>query len=342
MSQTDPSGLQADLVRAPGFLGGSWRRRLVNGSLLLLLLVLPLSAWFLDHPFWLGFATRLVILAVAAVTLNFILGFGGLISFGHAAFIGIGAYAVGIPAYYDQFSGLLHFPLAMLAGALFALVTGAISLRTRGVHFIMITMAFAQMMYYAIVSIEEYGGDDGLVIYGRSEFPLFSIDADLHLFLFCYGSLLVMLYIVYRLVHSRFGMVLRGGKGNEARMAAVGFNVYWYRLVAYVIAGALCGFAGALLGNFTGFISPEMMDWTRSGELIFMVILGGASSIFGPVLGAAAFLVLEEVLQIFMNATAEGAGIYWHLPFGILLILSVLFLRRGLIGVLHGKDGNDE
>ncbi|MGH1357552.1 MAG: branched-chain amino acid ABC transporter permease [Burkholderiaceae bacterium] len=326
------------LTERPKFLGATARHRLVNVTILLLLLLLPLAAHFQGAEFWIDFATRLVVLAIAAVTLNFILGFGGLVSFGHAAFIGIGAYAVGIPAYYEEFSGLWHFPLAMAAGGLFALVTGAISLRTRGVHFIMITMAFAQMMFYAIVSIEEYGGDDGLVIYNRSEFPGVSIEEGLNLFLLSYGSLIVILYLVFRLVNSRFGMVLQGAKGNEARMAAVGYNVYWYRLVAYVIAGALCGYAGALLGNFTSFISPEMTDWTRSGELIFMVILGGSASLFGPVLGAAAFLVLEEVLQIAMNATREGVGIYWHLPFGILLILSVLFLKRGVIGLLYGKE----
>ena len=237
--------------------------------------------------------------------------------------------------------GWLHFPLAMLAGALFALVTGAISLRTRGVHFIMITMAFAQMMFYAIVSIEEYGGDDGLVIYGRSELPFFSIEDGLNLFLLSYGSLVFILYLCYRIVNSRFGFVLQGAKGNEERMSAVGYNVYWYRLAAYVIAGALCGYAGALLGNFTSFISPDMTDWTRSGELIFMVILGGAASLFGPVLGAAAFLVLEEVLQMAMNATRQGWGIYWHLPFGLLLIFAVLFLKRGLIGLFHGKERED-
>lgn len=342
MTQSAHKTDQVELINPPSFFGKSARRRFVNVTLLLLLLLLPLAAHFQDQPFWIDFATRLVILAMAAVSLNFILGFGGMVSFGHAAYLGIGAYAVGIPAYYDQFGAWLHFPLAMLAGALFALVTGAISLRTRGVHFIMITMAFAQMMFYAIVSIEEYGADDGLVIYGRSEFPGVSIESEVSLFLLCYGSLLAMLYLVYRLVNSRFGMVLQGAKGNESRMAAVGYNVYWYRLTAYVIAGAMCGLAGALLGNFTGFISPEMTDWTRSGELIFMVILGGSGSIFGPVLGAASFLVLEEVLQIGMNATQAGWGIYWHLPFGILLILSVLFLKRGLIGLLYGKRNQDD
>ncbi|MFK7965776.1 MAG: branched-chain amino acid ABC transporter permease [Burkholderiaceae bacterium] len=342
IARTDPvTGPEVKIVSPPSFLGNGLRQKFVNALILLLLLALPLAAHLQGADFWVDFATRLVILAIAAVTLNLILGFGGMVSFGHAAFIGIGAYAVGIPAYYDYFGGWLHFPLAMLAGALFALVTGAISLRTRGVHFIMITMAFAQMMFYAIVSIEEYGGDDGLVIYGRSELPFFSIEESLNLFLLSYGSLLVILYLCFRIVNSRFGFVLQGAKGNEARMSAVGYNVYWYRLAAYVIAGALCGYAGALLGNFTSFISPEMTDWTRSGELIFMVILGGAASLFGPVLGAAAFLVLEEVLQIAMNATRQGWGIYWHLPFGLLLIFAVLFLKRGLIGLFHGKERQD-
>lgn len=351
-AQVAPAAAPA-LTQRPGFFGRTWRQRLVNLMLLALLLAGPLLAHQADQPFWVDFATRVVVLAIAAVTLNFILGFGGLVSFGHAAFVGLGAYAVGIPAYYDANGGLLHIGLAMAAGALFALLTGAVAMRTRGVHFIMITMAFAQMVYFGIVSIEEYGGDDGLVIYSRSELPFIDLEDNLTLFLFCYASLLVVLFIVHRIVHSRFGMVLQGAKENEQRMAAIGYDVYGYRLTAYAISGALCAYAGALLGNFTSFISPEMMDWTRSGELIFMVILGGTATLFGPVLGAVLFLVIEELLSgaagyFCMIATCTGPlatfeswlndlSVYWHLPFGILLILAVLFARGGLIRVLYGR-----
>ncbi|SIO31136.1 branched-chain amino acid ABC transporter permease [Vannielia litorea] len=315
-------------------------RALITLAAMALLAVLPPVFYFTGNAFWLDLATRLTILAIAATSLNLILGYGGLVSFGHAAYVGLGAYAVGIPAYHwlygglesvglDTTSGLVQIPLAMVVCALFALVTGAICLRTRGVYFIMITMAFAQMIYYAIVSIETYGGDDGLVIDTRSELPGLDLDEPLQLFGLAYVSLLAALLIVRMITRSRFGMVLRGAKGNAERVQMMGLNPYAYRLTAYVISGAMAGYAGALLGNFTTFISPEMMDWTRSGELMFMVILGGAATTGGPVLGAAAFIILEELLSHFT--------IYWHLPFGLLLIAVVLFTRGGLMGMLGGR-----
>lgn len=307
---------------------------------LALLAIVPPLAYFSGNPFWLDIFTRLVILSIAAVSLNLVLGYGGLISFGHAAFLGLGAYSVGIPVHHyinGEFeavatvNGFFHLGLAVGVSALYALVTGAISLRMRGVHFIMITMAFGQMMFFAIVSLEAYGGDDGLTIYERSELPLIYLGNPLSLYGLCFASLVAALFIVHRIVNSRFGMVIRGAHGNEERMRALGFNVYAYRLLAYVISGAMCGYAGALLGNFTTFISPEMMDWTRSGELMFMVILGGTGALFGPVIGASVFLLLEEIMS--------GFTIYWHLPFGIMLILAVLFLRGGISGFLARLGG---
>ena len=300
-----------------------------------LLLVLPLAAFWLGNAFYLDLATRLVILAIAATSLNLLLGYGGMVSFGHAAYLGIGAYAVGIPAYHDLFggfesiasgNGLFHIALAVCMAALFALITGAISLRTKGVYFIMITMAFAQMVYYFFNSLEEYGGDDGLVIEIRSDLPLINLDDPVQLFLLCWVSLAATMLIVRTIVHSRFGMVLRGAKGNNERMVALGYNTYLYRLTAYVISGTLCGYAGALMGNFTSFISPEMMAWSRSGELMFMVILGGASTTLGPLFGSIVFIVVEEILSSFT--------IYWHLPFGLMLIAIVLYVRGGLMGLV--------
>ena len=314
--------------------------RIITLIILAALIVVPVAAYYGDARYWVDLATRLVILSIAATGLNFILGYGGMISFGHAAFIGLGAYAVGIPVFHsinDGFpliasnNGFLHFVLAMAVCAVFALLTGAISLRTRSVHFIMITMAFGQMTYFAIVSIEKYGGDDGLTIDLRSEWPLITFDHPLVLYGFCLASLFVVMYLVHHMVNSRFGMVLQGAKQNEERLRALGINVYNYQLTAYVISGIICGYAGALLGNFTTFISPEMMDWTRSGELMFMVILGGVSFLFGPLIGAAVFLLLEESLSRFT--------IHWHLPFGVLLILSVLFIRGGLSGLLQKLGG---
>ncbi len=292
------------------------------------LAVVPL--W--GQAFYQDLVNRLMILAIAALSLNFVLGYGGMISFGHAAYLGIGAYCVGIPAYYEAYSGLLHFPLAIGMAALFAFLTGLICLRTAGVYFIMITMAFSQMLFFAFVSIEEYGGDDGLVIELRSEFPSFlglNLDDNVTLYYVTFICLLLCLYLLHRIIGSRFGMVLEGAKGNDRRMQAMGFHTYRYRLTGYVISGAMCGLAGALLGNFTNFISPEMMDWTRSGELIFMVVLGGAGSWFGPVLGAAAFLLLEEVLS--------GITLYWQLIFGLFLIAVVLFVRGGIDGLLGAR-----
>lgn len=304
---------------------------------LFMLAVLPPVFYFGGNPFYVDLATRLVILAIAATSLNLILGYGGLVSFGHAAYLGIGAYAVGIPVYHEtyggwdlvaSYGGFVHLAFAVSLSALFAFVTGAICLRTRGVYFIMITMAFAQMIYYLLVSISEYGADDGLVIDIRSELPFVNLDEPLQLYFVCFAVLVATMALVRMIIHSRFGMVLRGASGNEERMASLGYNVYAYRLTAYVISGALCGLAGALLGNFTTFISPEMMAWSRSGELMFMVILGGAATTLGPLIGAAAFILIEEVLSAYT--------IYWHLPFGLLLMAVVIFARGGVMGILSG------
>lgn len=323
-------------------------------TVLLFLAVVPYVAYASGQSYYLDLATRLVCLSIAAVSLNLILGYGGMISFGHAAYIGLGAYCVGIPAYYEYTSGFLHFPLAIGVSALFALVTGALCLRTKGVYFIMITMAFSQMVYFFFVSLDEYGADDGLTIDYRSEFAgLLDIEDAVTLYYVCFVSLLVALFVVHRLINARFGMAIRGARSNEQRMQAIGYNTYVYRLTCYVISGAMCGYAGALLGNFTNFISPEMMDWTRSGELMFMVIVGGSGSLFGPVVGALAFLELEDQLPhmiewfgslfgAFGFADADeairGFSKHWKLIFGFLLILTVIFARGGIEGFLKALE----
>lgn len=311
----------------------NWRAdRWVMVLVLVILALVPVFVAFSGNYFYLDVATRLIILAIAAVSLNLILGYGGMISFGHAAYLGIGAYAVGIPAYYEIYDGYLQITLAVVLSALFALITGAICLRTRGIHFIMITMAFSQMLFFGLVSIEEYGGDDGLVIEYRSEFPgLLDLEQATQLYYAALVSLVVFLFLISRLIQARFGMVIQGTKGNDRRMRSLGFDTYRYQLACYVISGAICGYAGALLGNFTNFISPEMMDWTRSGELIFMVVLGGGGTLFGPVIGAAAFILLEEVLS--------GLWLYWQFIFGLILILVVIFAKRGLMGLLSNGRG---
>jgi branched-chain amino acid transport system permease protein len=303
----------------------------VYALLLLLLALAPFIFAWIDQPFYLDLLSRALIVAIAVISLNLILGFGGMVSLGHAAYIGIGAYCVGIASYYDFYNGWLHLALALSVSAVFALLTGAISLRTKGVYFIMITMAFSQMVYFTFLSLEEYGADDGLVIYSRSEFPGFiSMDSATGLYYWIFILLLASLFFVQRLVHSRFGRVIVGSKFNEQRMQALGFNTYRYRLTCYVISAMMCSLAGMLLGNFTGFISPDMIGWARSGELIFMVIIGGVGTFFGPLIGTLAYLVLEEVLS--------AITVYWHLIFGILLVALVLFGKGGIHGWLSRFD----
>ena len=261
------------------------------------------------------------------MSLNLILGYGGMMSFGHAAYLGIGGYAVGILAHEGIYSGFVQWPAALVASALFALVIGALSLRTRGVYFIMITLAFAQMAYYVVAGLARYGGDDGLTIYKRSQF-LAPVDLTnkAQFYYVCLALLFASIYLVHRLVNSRFGMVVQGSRSNDLRMRAIGFPTYRYRLTCFVIAGTLCGLAGALIANNTDFVSPSMMYWTRSGDLIIMVVLGGMGSVIGPLVGAVALLVLEEVLS--------GITEYWQIILGPLLLLVVLFARGGIDGLL--------
>ena len=291
------------------------------------LLLLPLYSAISGNIFILTLCTRIVIFALAAASLNLIMGYGGMMSFGHAAYLGIGGYAVGILAHEGIGSGLIQWPVALAASALFALVIGALSLRTRGVYFIMITLAFAQMAYYVASGLSRYGGDDGLTIYKRSDFDgLVNLSNRVQFYYLCLFCLFGGIYLIWRIVNSRFGMVIQGLRSNEQRMQAIGFHANRYRLVCFVISGTICGLAGALLANNTDFVSPAMMYWTRSGDLMVMVVLGGMGSLFGPVIGAIVFLVLEE----FLSQITE----YWALIMGPLLLLIVLFGRGGIMGLL--------
>ena len=279
---------------------GSWLtpRTVFTALLLAVLAFVPIYALLTSDTFAMTLFTRVLILALGAVSLNLIMGYGGMVSFGHAAYLGIGGYAVGILAKEGIASGFVQWPVAIVVSALYALVVGALSLRTRGVYFIMITLAFAQMIYYVAIGLDRYGGDDGLTIYKRSQFGgLLDLQNKAVFYYLCLVLLLASVYLVARIVNSRFGLVIRGARSNDRRMQAIGFPTFRYRLVCFVIAGALCGLAGALLANHTNFISPALMHWTRSGDLIVMVVLGGLGSLFGPLIGAAAFLVLEEGLS---------------------------------------------
>ena len=310
-------------------------RLLADTLLVAILVALPLVAWLSGQHFVVTVLTRAVILAIAAVSLNLILGYGGMISFGHAVYLGVGGYAVGILAQHGLSNGFLHFGLAMAGSAGLALAVGALSLRTRGVYFIMITLALAQLVYYIGVGLEAYGGDDGLTLAMRSD--VFGLLAIRHkatrTLVLCYIALACLggaVYLLHRLINARFGMVLQGTKSNDMRMQALGFPTYRYRLVAFVIAGALCGLAGALEANRAEFVSPAMMHWTRSGDLIVMVVLGGMGTLCGPVYGALAFLVLEELLSQLTE--------HWPVLFGVLLILIVLYARGGIDSLLGKRS----
>lgn len=295
------------------------------------LALLPLYSHLSGNIFIMTLFTRIIILALAAASLNLIMGFAGLMSFGHAAYLGIGGYAVGMLAQEGIGSGFIQFPVALAASAIFALVIGALSLRTRGVYFIMITLAFAQMAYYVASGLARYGGDDGLTIYTRSDFSgLIDLSNRTQFYYLCLACLFGGVFLIWRIVNSRFGLVVQGLRSNEQRMQAIGFPAKRYQLVCFVISGTMCGLAGALLANNTDFVSPAVMYWTRSGDLMVMVILGGMGTLFGPVMGSVVFLLLEELLSQITE--------YWALILGPLLLLIVLFGRGGIMGALGRAD----
>jgi branched-chain amino acid transport system permease protein len=320
----------------------SARTWVLIAALVLLAAVPPLAA-LLKQPFYVDLFRRIMIFAIAALSLNLIMGYGGMVSFGHAAYLGVGAYAVGILGHYGIHDGWLQWGLAIGASAVVAAAIGSISIRTSGIYFIMITLAFTQMLYYLGISIEEFGGDDGMRLRQRSQFRgLVDLAEPVSFYYVVLGILLVFLVLGHRIVHSRFGRVIQAARSNEARTRAIGFSPYPHRLAAFVIAGAMCGLAGALLVNHTVFLTPEFMNWTRSGELMFMVILGGMSTTVGPLLGAAGFLLLEEMLK---NRGLLPAWVYehWELYFGLVLVFVVLFAKRGLASLIpsSGKAGGD-
>jgi len=306
-------------LRSPLFLA-------VGGFILLLAAVPPVTA-ALDAPFYVTLALRILIFGLAATSLNLLLGYGGLVSFGHALYLGLGAYAVAILAFHGLTSGWVHLGATLLLCGFTALLTGLVSLRTSGIAFIMITLAFAQMFFFLATSLKYYGGDDGLAIAQRSDFaPLFSINSNIGLYYLTLATLVITLYLSWRFVHSRFGRVLRGARSNIRRMSALGFPVLRYQLVAYILASCVCGVAGLLLGNLARFASPAYMAWTVSGDLIVIIIIGGAGTIMGPLIGATAYVILETVVAAYTQ--------HWMIVLGPVILLVALFARRGLYGLL--------
>jgi branched-chain amino acid transport system permease protein len=317
--------------------GADAHRRGIAAVVFVALAAVPLLARFGVEGPLLSLATRVLVFAIAAVSLDLILGYGALVSFGHAAFLGIGAYAVGILSSHGITDLLVQTAVALGAAALFALATGAISLRTHGVYYIMISLAFGQMLFFFAVSLSAYGGDDGLTLSERSTVLGTTLLKSNTVFYYLALATLVGVYATARtIIGSRFGRVLIGSAGNPVRMRAIGFEPYGYQLIAYVISGMMCALAGVLLANQSEFVSPAYMTWQRSGELLIMVILGGVGTLIGAIIGTFAFLLLEDGLS---NLTE-----HWKMIFGPLLILVVLFGRGGIMGVLARlgrKPGHD-
>ena len=297
-----------------------------SGLVLLALIALPFVANVFGEAFYIALATRILIFALAATSLNLILGFGGMVSFGHAAFLGVGAYTVVILSQMGVVDAWVAWPTAMVVAGLFALLIGAVSLRTQGVYFIMITLAFAQMMYYLVVSFKAYGGDDGMSLPARSRIGFLDMSNDAHFYYVTLLACVVVLVLIARVLNARFGHVLQAIRENEVRMQSLGYAVFRYKLCAFIMSGALAGLAGALLANQSGFVSPAMMQWSQSGMLMMMVILGGVGHLYGGVWGAIVFLLLEEILSHFT--------IHWQLGLGALLLMVVLLLPNGLTSAL--------
>ncbi len=293
--------------------------------------VFPIFTHLANLPFWNDVAMRIMLLGMAAMGLNLVLGYGGMVSFGHAAFIGIGAYCVGISQFYGISNGWAHLGFSIIACSIAGLLIGYLALRTSGIYFIMITLAFAQMLFFLFVSLETFGGDDGMSI-DRAEFGIIDLYEPLRLYFLIWASLTLVGLVLMFIVRSRFGVTLRAIKSNESRIEAMGLFPLRFKILGYVISAVICGIAGTLFASWQEYVSPDIMHWTRSGELMIIIILGGLATLAGPLLGAIVFLLLEEMLPILLNNVAPSYAENWMILFGPLLIAVVLFGRGGLTG----------
>jgi branched-chain amino acid transport system permease protein len=296
----------------------------------------PIVTHLVDLPFWNDVVMRIMLLGMAAMGLNLVLGYGGMVSFGHAAFIGIGAYCVGIGQFYGLMNGWAHILLSIAVCASLGLVIGYLALRTTGIYFIMITLAFAQMLFFLFVSLEQFGGDDGMSI-DRAEFLLIDLYEPFRLYFLIWAMLALVALLLMFVVRSRFGVTLRAIKSNESRVEAMGLVPLHFKITGYVISAVICGLAGTLFASWQEYVSPDIMHWTRSGELMIIIILGGLGTLAGPLLGAIVFLLLEEFLPLMLGALAPAYAENWMVLFGPLLIMVVLFGRGGLVGLIDRK-----
>lgn len=302
----------------------------VPSFLLVLLACVPVLAEWADQTFFITLFARILVYALAAVALNLALGYGGLVSFGHALFFGVGSYCVAIPAFHGIDAGWLHLLACVLVCGALGAATGFISLRTSGIAFIMITLAFAQMGYFVFVSLKHYGGDDGMTITAPSQFGWFSLGDLKPLYYTAFVLLCLALLAMWRIQGAPFGMVLRGARQNPRRINALGFSTRHYQLTAYVISAVVCALAGMLFANLNAFASPSSLAWSMSGDLIVMVVLGGMGTVAGPLLGAISFLGVEEILKSYTD--------HWAVVFGPMIVLIALAGRAGIMGVLSKLD----
>jgi branched-chain amino acid transport system permease protein len=317
----------------------------LNTLILAIFVLLPAWAYMTNEPFTITLMTRASIFALAAVGLNIALGQGGLVSLGHAAFFGLGGYTMGILAYHAQtYTPIMTWPwliegtksmpiiwlITLITSSFAALIIGLLSLRTLGVYFIMITLAFGQMFYFFTISWGTYGGEDGLSIYLRNDFPGLNTLQPIQYYIICLSILCLVLWINAKLIKSPFGLALNAARQNPQRVETVGLNPTRLKLVAFIISGAVTGLAGALFADLNRFVSPSMFSWQTSGEIMVFIIIGGVGRLFGPVAGALVFVGLEHLLG--------GISEYWHIYLGLLLLMIVLFGRGGLIGMISGRE----
>ena len=297
---------------------------LIAGVVLAGLAFVPLYAWLTGDMYVLTLFGRILAFSLAALGLNLALGFGGMVSLGHAMYMGLGAYTVGILSSLGVFSGWVHLVCTAFITILIATPLSWVALRTQGIAFIMITLAFAQLFYYVFVSLKMFGGDDGISLKQLSDFGILTGN-KFAIYISLLMALFLSIWVMHKIVASQFGLLLRASKTNNRRVKALGSHTLTYRMTAYVISALLCALAGFFLANLTGFVSPAMMTWSISGELIVMVLLGGVGSVFGPIVGALAFLLTEEGLKLLTER--------WPLILGPLIVLIVIYLKNGLWGL---------
>ena len=291
-----------------------------------LALVLVAMMPVIGQPYLTRFATRVLIFGLVAMSLDLLVGYGGMVSFGHAAFFGLGAYATAVLGFHGIHSALVALPVAIATASAAAFVIGGISLRTSGVYFIMITLAFAEMLFYVAHALAMYGGDDGLKVVRNSVIPVINFNNPTTFFFAVLLVFLAAFLLSFRLTRSRFGRVLQGIRDNRQRAESLGYDTYRYQLVGFVIAGALAGLAGMLHANLNEYVSPDLLNWVQSGDLLIMVILGGVGTLIGPVFGAAAYLFLQEILSMYTGHSM--------LVLGPVLLLVVLFSSGGIYALL--------